>query len=230
MHLRALTALISSPLGISMQAMAVDLSRLNMELPNSRGFQSRRHHEVLVSRQPCFDVTSESSPSSTEDEHQATSSRPQSESSVHLAAANKISAASNLADGPKNIQWHPQPTAQSSTCLAGPGHPFAARLCTPERRACNRIQANKAPPSPNDPELCTNLRKSALLRSMLSRAEESARHAPSSPQLSRLQPSAAVPANSLQLDSDAMSMSQRSMSMSVSYDIDQCDQDEEVQS
>ena len=207
-----------------MQAMAVDLSRLNMELSACKELHRSSHQDGLL-RQPCFDGSTEAGPSS--DDPLAAVACSAAGLNSHEAIAGKSFVSSNLADGPKFIPWRPGSTNQN---VCSSHQPFAARLATPERRACNRIQVSKAPPSPNDPELCTNLRKSALLRSMLSRSEDPVRHSAASPRQSRMQPTAATLARAASIESDTMSMSQRSISMSISYDIDGSDHDEEVQS
>ncbi len=213
------------------QAMAVDLSRLNMELSAHRNLHSYSQDKSLCTpRQPVFAPTVPAGCISNEEQAPAQGLRSSIE---QCAASSQKPVSSNLADGPKHIPWRASVVPHSTEAAAAPvlAQPFAARIITPERRACSRIHSSRAPPSPNDPELCTNLRKSALLRSMLSRSEDHDRPAATSPRHSRFQSLAApalAPAASL--DSDAMSMSQRSTSMSLSYDMDHGDQDDEVQS
>ena len=208
--------------------MAVDLSRLNMELSGCRGLARTSQRDGSL-RQPCFDGSSEAAALGNHDGEHPVSSSP-SGTDLQQVATGRSTVSSNLADGPKFVPWRAGGTSQHAAASCTAPQPYAARLATPERRACNRIQATKAPPSPNDPELCTNLRKSALLRSMLSRSEEPVRQSATSPRQSRMQLSAATLGRAASVDSDTMSMSQRSMSMSISYDIDGCDQDDEVQS
>ncbi|KAK9848390.1 hypothetical protein WJX84_000483, partial [Apatococcus fuscideae] len=85
------------------EAMAVDLSRLNMELSDCKGLHTGSYHDELL-RQPCFDGSSEAGPSGSGDLHTAALRSP-SGLHLHEATAGRSVATSNLADGPKFVPW-----------------------------------------------------------------------------------------------------------------------------